>query len=421
MTRLEKQNFLIYSSGRFISFLGDAIQMIALPLFILDRTGSGTLMGLFSVLTIAPSVLMAPISGVIGDRLNRKKIMVNLDFARGAVILLLAFISFFGKLNIPMLFTMQVFISIMGNLFSASTSAMLPELVSENYFKKANSINASLESTAYILGPALSGLIYGIFGIKVIFLINALSFIISAFAEIFINYTPRHKLSNKISYSEFITDIKSGFGFILKTKGLKELLIFAAFANFIGGSLAGIGFPYAIREVIGFSAPQYGYMEAAFTVGTLLGSVLIGTLLAKWSGKIAMRTGLLAELFIGFLVALIMFPEVVEFFGGAGWLLFGAFAITMLFRGMFNIFVNITIQTNLQRLATPDFRSRVFATVGMVSRGAMPVGAMIYGILIDRLPIHYIFFVSAAINGVFIIFFVNRSPRETFDPVVESI
>lgn len=421
MNRLQKQNFRIYSSGRFVSFLGDAIQMIALPLFILDKTGSGTLMGLFSVLTIAPSVLIAPISGVIGDRFNRKKIMVNLDFARGLVILLLGLVSYFGDLGIPLLFTAQVFISIMSSLFNASTSAMLPELVTEKYLKKANSINASLESTAYIVGPAFGGLIYGLFGIKTVFLINALSFIISAIAEFFINYTPQHKLSKKISYGEFVTDIKSGFGFIFSRKGLKELLIFAAFANFIGGSLAGIGFPYATREVIGFSASQYGYMEAAFTAGTLLGSVLIGTLFVRWSGKTAMKTGLVAEFFISFVVALIMFPRVVDFFGGAGWLLFSIFAGTMLFRGMFNIFVNITIQTNLQRLTTPDFRSRVFATVGMVARGAMPVGAMLYGILIDRIPIHDIFFVSAIINGAFIVFFLKRSPSETFDPLIENI
>jgi MFS family permease len=93
---------------------------------VLDKTGSGTIMSIFIIAELIPRLLVNPIAGVIGDRYNRKKLMVWLDMARG--IFLFGVIAF-DLLNIQSLLAIQVVMSIMGAFFSAGISGMFPDLV----------------------------------------------------------------------------------------------------------------------------------------------------------------------------------------------------------------------------------------------------------------------------------------------------
>ena len=106
MTKEQKRNFLLYSAGRLVSLIGTGVQMIALPLYILDLTGSGTLMGTFALLSMLPGLIFSPIAGVLGDRMNRKKIMVNMDYLRGIIILFMAYSAYQGWMNIAFILSL---------------------------------------------------------------------------------------------------------------------------------------------------------------------------------------------------------------------------------------------------------------------------------------------------------------------------
>ena len=98
------RNFWLFTLGRLVSLIGSGVQALAIPLYILDLTGSGVMMGTFSVVTMLPRILFGPIAGVLGDRFNRKYIMIYMDFARGAAIILMAYLSDVGVLNLALLF-----------------------------------------------------------------------------------------------------------------------------------------------------------------------------------------------------------------------------------------------------------------------------------------------------------------------------
>jgi DHA3 family macrolide efflux protein-like MFS transporter len=95
---------LLYAAGRAVSVVGTNIQNIAVPLFILDLTGSGTVMGTFMIVSTVPRLIVYPIGGVVGDRVNRKWIMVWMDFGRGGLILLLALLAAKDYITVPLLF-----------------------------------------------------------------------------------------------------------------------------------------------------------------------------------------------------------------------------------------------------------------------------------------------------------------------------
>ena len=126
-------------------------------------------MGVFSVLTIVPALISTPFSGILGDRKNRRNIMVFMDFGRGTLICFLAFLALKGNMSIYILFAAQVFISIMDSLFAASSRALMPELVSKEILMEANSVSSGFDGVANIIGPCVGAITYGFWGIKAVF------------------------------------------------------------------------------------------------------------------------------------------------------------------------------------------------------------------------------------------------------------
>jgi DHA3 family macrolide efflux protein-like MFS transporter len=316
MKNAGKTNFRLFALGRLVSLIGTGIQMIAIPLYILDLTGSGAYMGIFTMLSLLPSLILGPFSGVIGDRYNRKKIMVSMDFLDGILILFLAFLAYIHSMNIAIIFTTQVFVSLIGAMFNSATSAMLPELVEEDELNRANSVIGGVNSFSMIVGPALGGIIYGVWGIGMVFLLNGVSFILSAISEMFIKYEKKSKNNEKLTAKIFFIDIKEGINYIFSYRGLKYLFIFAMITNFVFSPLFSVVLPYMVRKVIKFSAQQYGFLETSFTVGMLLGNIVFAVFLSKFHTKKLLLTGLFSFLGINLLFSFALFPQSVSYFSG---------------------------------------------------------------------------------------------------------
>ncbi|MGM0640320.1 MAG: MFS transporter [Thermotogota bacterium] len=417
MNKFEKRNFNIYLIGMFVSLLGTQIQFIAMPLFILDRTGSGSLTGIFTFMLLFPFMAVTPFAGVIGDRLNRKNIMVNMDLARGAMVMFLAVYAFMIEIPLVLVFVFQGIISVMDGFFSSSTSAMRADLVQPKDYALTNSKVTAMRSIAGLIGPAVGGMIYAFGGIGVVFLINALTFIISGFAEIFIKYNPEHiKDKEKMTVKKFASDIKEGYVFIMKQKGLKNLLFFASFSNFVLSPMMFVLFPYLFKEVIGFSGSKFGFVQAGFTAGALVGSILFSKFLINKSGKTNMTLGLGLQIFVGFAIGYLVLPATVNMFGGTSWAYFGVIIATMISWGIFNIWLNIPLQTNIQKMAPSYIRSRVFSVLELIFQGAVPIGSVIYGFMLDSFAPHKILIAAMSIGLVLALIFLFTSPKETFDP-----
>lgn len=403
----KNKNLWLYILGRFISLIGSGIQMIALPLYILDLTGSGTLMGVFSVLSMVPALLSAPLAGIIGDRKNRKNVMITMDLGRGTLIAILGILAMTSKLNVYILFSSQVIISIMDSLFGSSSSAIMPDLISNEELMKGNSLKGGFDAASMILGPALGGVIYGVFGITAVFLLNAASFFICAAFCIFMKYHKEIQIKDKLNSKVFLKENLEALKFIGSKKGLLQLFIFAMFSNFLMAPMFDIIMPFVLKKQIGFSSQQYGYGMCFFTVGVLIGNIAIANLYKKFTSKVLMKSGLIFETAFTMIGCALMFPKIVSVFGGATLSLFFAIVSCFLIIGIFNAFVNTPISTNLQKLVPDEMRSRFFSLLGIMSQGAVPLGSLIYGIVLDRIPYAYLLVIvniaSLLVTAIFLI------------------
>jgi len=410
------KNFWIYIGGRFISLIGSGIQTIALPLYILDVTGSGTLMGIFSMLTLLPALIVAPFSGIIGDRKNRKNIMITMDFGRGALISLLGIIAMIGAFNIYILFILQIFISIMDSLFNSSSSALMPDLISKDELIEANSTKGGFDAAATILGPALGGVIYGIWGIKMVFFINGISFMISAIFSMYITYKGQVVKNEieKVNIKIFLNENFEALKFIISKKGLLQLFSFAMISNFLLAPMFDIIMPYALRKEIGFSSQHYGYIMGFFTVGLLIGNISISAHFKKLGLKKLMKIGLIIETGVTVIVCGLIFPQIVGIYGGATLALFLSLSICCMSMGFFNAFVNTPISTNLQNLVPAEMRSRFFSILGMFSQGAIPIGALLFGLLLDITKYYNLLTIINIISILVVVIFLVKACDEAY-------
>lgn len=114
-------NFVLFLLGRMVSDVGNSVQMMTMPLYILDIGGSAATIGLFSFLSLLPALIIYPFAGVIGDRMNRKMIMVVTDLISSGVILVLGLISYWGLMRISIILMVQAVISLLNGLFEPAT------------------------------------------------------------------------------------------------------------------------------------------------------------------------------------------------------------------------------------------------------------------------------------------------------------
>lgn len=154
--KLFSKDFILVVIGQIISLFGNATIRFALPLYLLNLTGSSALYGTVTACAFIPAILLSPIGGIVADRVNKKNIMVILDFFTAAVILMFSLLMNGVNLILLLTVTLMILYGIAG-AYQPSVQASIPVLVNQNSFMMANSIINTISSFSSLLGPVLGG------------------------------------------------------------------------------------------------------------------------------------------------------------------------------------------------------------------------------------------------------------------------
>ncbi len=400
------KNFLLFAGGTLVSNVGSGAQGIALPLYILDLTGSGTLMGTLTFLSYLPRILLSPIAGVVGDRINRKYLMVTLDYTRGLIVLVLGILTYLKLLNISILFAAQIVLSTLDTFFGPATSAMVPDLVNEDELVRANSILGIVGGISSIIGPVIGGVIYGIGGIFLIFIINALSYIGSATFEIFIRYS---YIPKKVAFTlkNVVLEMKEGAIFIIKRKGLLILMGFSMFMNLVFNPFFQIVLPFIIRKIFKYPPSFVGLLEGMLVTGVLIANILLSLFFAKKDTGKLMKTG---ALMLEVLFSLFLF-SLSPLLGKVSLIIIFAIGV-----GFSIPFIDNPATANIMKMAHGAIRSRIMALLSMTSQFMVPLGALVFGLLLDKAPYYYLLLGVGAFTFAISFLFLFWAPREVFYP-----
>ena len=164
--------------GQVVSELGDWLNSIAIYALILRLSDSGMAMAGAMMAKLLPIVLISPIAGVVVDRVSRKAVMIVSDLLRFIVVLGFLFVE--DQSTLWFIYALVVIEISLSGFFEPARSAIIPSLVPKKHLVTANALSGSTWSVMLAFGAALGGVIVSLFGIRVAFIIDACTFLISA-------------------------------------------------------------------------------------------------------------------------------------------------------------------------------------------------------------------------------------------------
>ena len=367
--RLFSRDFTLMVIGQIISLLGNAVLRFALPLQVLDATGSAAAFGGVLALSMVPVLLCSPLGGVLADRVPRQRIMWGLDFSTAALAAGYGLL-FAGGHSVAAVGGMMVLLSAIQALYQPSVQASIPVLVAEEHLPAANGVVAQVQALSSLLGPILGGVLYGWVGLAPIVWVGAACFFGSAVMELFLRIPFRRREDGGAPLAAVGRDLRDAGVFLVREQpGLLRVLALIALIN-----LFLVGLPYLIKITLGLSSQLYSFAEAALSLGSILGGMLSGAALGRTGLRGAWRflLGTALSLLPIALALVLGLPPLVAY-GVILAAVLAGMACAMLF--------TVAAQTYLQRATPPHLLGKVAAFVSAISTCAMPLGQALYGVL----------------------------------------
>ncbi len=378
--KLFSKDFILVVIGQIISLFGNAALRFAMPLYLLNETGSSAVFGTVTACAIIPAILLSPVGGIVADRVNKRNVMVILDFFTAALIL--AFCVLMGGVNLVVLLTVTLMILYgIAGAYQPSVQASIPVLVGSDHMMEANSIVNMISSFSALLGPVLGGIVYSAYGLKPVLLVCIACFVISAVMEIFIHIPFEKQASEGSVWHTARSDFGQSIRFICKDMPVIGKAVLAVCGiNLFLSSMINVGLPYLVTEVIDLDAAQanqlYGFAEGILAAGGLAGGVCAGVFAKKLSVR---KAGMLIVT-----AAVCQFPIAVSLAVFSS----GMVTYVILTAGCFVVMTCCTVYTILmmtfyQTVTPPHLLGKVVAVIITVAMCAQPLGNAMYGVLFE--------------------------------------
>lgn len=392
------KDFLMVLAGQIISLFGNAVIRFALPLHLLNVTGSAALYGSITGIAFLPLIVMTPIGGMIADRINKRNIMVGLDFFTAALITV--FLLLYGKMDlVALVFVMLFLLYGISGAYQPAVQSSIPLLVKRESVMSANAWINMVSSLSGLLGPALGGVVYHTWGIMPVMAVCMICFVVSAVMEIFI-HIPYVKQAEKTGlWSTVRSDWKESITYITKTKPeLGKMTICCGVINLFLSSLIMVGIPVIITQRFQFAgnnnSEMYGFMQAILAVGGLAGGILAGICSDRLKIQSSWKFLLTAALSLcpmGMALLLVKSDEIAYIILGIC-----GFAV-MCCASLYTIQTMSCIQTE----TPPELVGKVVAWVIALATCAQPVGQILYGVVFEIMTgaEAWIFLITGAVSA----------------------
>jgi MFS family permease len=410
--KTQHKNIILFSIGKFISIFGTSILTFAAGLFVLKQTGSGLSFAATLISGLLPIIIFGPISGILADRLNKKRIVLITDFLNGLLFLVLFFLKLPFEAHIYYIYIIAFLTTSLTTLFDISMMSAIPRLVSDEKLIMLNATNRIITSASTILGPIIGGLVYVFLSLEAFFLINGISFMISFAIEIWIdfNFNLKEKEKDKPAQEklkighEFVDGIK----YISKKQDLRLIIIVVVLINFFLGFSGTVPLPFVINTTLGLSAKAFGIIEAAFPVGLILGAFFVKRVikLAKTETLVIWDSMLLAVVMM--LSGIPMFVKV-QFSEGIYMVFFSVLSGVM---GVLIAWLDIPVINYLQTLVEEKYRGKLLGLTVSLGKIVLPIAYILTGFLLNAINPGWVMVGGSAILLASSVIILNKDKEQ---------
>ncbi len=275
------RSFSLFYAGQALSFAGDGLRLIAIPLLVYHLTGSALSIGVTYALELGPFALFGLVGGSLADRVDRRKLMIACDFVRFTILVTFALGYAFGFLTLPILYVGIAVISIAAAIFVNGQASSIPYLVGKDRVTKAISMLLAAEQTSQMILPPIGGALFALIGPLPALAINACTYLGSQISIAIVPSfgpdepgripTPRHVAS----------DIRLGFRFLFADAAMRTVACNSLVLNFFGFMFGAAYIPY-LKSDFHASDATVGVAFGIGAFGALIGSWLAGHVPSDW-------------------------------------------------------------------------------------------------------------------------------------------
>ena len=385
------RNYRLVFLGALVSELGALLYNFAVGFYILEISDNNAfLQGMYLALCGVALLLFTPIGGVLGDRVNKAKIMYVCDYIKGGMIMLATVFMMIlpsPTAHIVILFVLGILGNVVSGIFTPAAGAMLPNIVESEQLQQANAYFSIKNSMETILGVVLAGLLYAALPLNVLFLAVGVCFIISGISEMMIRYdhTPS---PDPITLRLAVSDMKEGFLYLKGQKAILAIMGSVLFINFFITPVTGNFIPYFIRTDLG-TASSYLFdsllkpelWSSVFNVcigaSSLIGAAILSARKQeeKCGQKVAGRLCLFSGVMIALAAGYWWFVD--QGVSINGFLLL--FCVGCLAMGLLLSFINIPLSTAIQSRVERNKLSKVNSFLSIGSQGMIPIASVLAG------------------------------------------
>ncbi len=374
--------FLVLFTGQAFSLFGSRLVQFALVWHLTELTKSPSVLATASIAALLPQVFIGPFAGALVDRWNRRVVMMVADSLIALSILFLAFMFSVGRVEVWHIYAVMMFRAAGGAFQWPAMQASTSMMVSRKHLSRVAGLNQALSGLVAVSAPPLGALLLAIMPIQYVLVIDVLTAIFAVGPLMFIIVPqPEHDGG---SARGVLGDMKEGFQWIFKQKGLLVIMLMSLCINMVTTPTFTM-LPLLITEFFKGGAIELAWVQSANGVGMILGGITLGV----WGGfKSKINTA-----FSGLFVA------------GIGLLVFSRTPADMLWIGVASMFVfgfmnsiaNSSFFSVLQALIPHDMQGRVFTLIMSTSVAVSPIGLAIAGPVVELTGLRFWFVISGVV------------------------
>jgi MFS transporter, DHA3 family, macrolide efflux protein len=387
-----RRNVALFLFGQTVSLFGSMVVQYAVMWWVTLETQSGLAVALYAIAAFAPQGVVTIFGGVLADRMNRRVLVMIADGGIAVVTLVLAILMSNGVNDLWIVLLAVAARSVGAGVQAPAVQAMIPQIVPAEHLMRVNGIFQTTQSAMALLAPAAAGAIFAVFGIVPVFFLDAITAVIGIALLGLVAVPTLERMAN--ASTTYRQDLLEGMRHVWTHQIVRWLLIVYAIIFLL---TVAPSFVTPLMAARSFGADEWllAVLEIVFSLGMILGGILVSTILAKRS-----RMALILFATYGFGVATVAM--------GLSTNLWVFYSFMFAFGLLVPLF-STPFTTLLQESVEPDKHGRVFSFFSLVVALAIPIGMVVFGPLADLVSVQ-ILLITTGLTAVGVITVATRLP-----------
>ncbi|MEW1842924.1 MFS transporter [Nonomuraea angiospora] len=387
-----RRNVALFLAGQTVSLFGSMVVQYVVMWWVTLETRSGLAVALYAVAAFLPQGVVSIFGGVLADRMNRRVLVMVADGGIAAATLVLALLMANGVTDLWIVLLAVAVRSVGAGFQTPAVQAMIPQIVPPERLMRVNGIFQTIHSAMALLAPAVAAAIFATFGLVPVFFLDVVTAVVGIGLLALVAVPTLERVAE--AGATYRQDLNEGMRYIRSNPVVRWLLTVYAIIFLLTVAPSFVT-PLMVARSFGTEKWMLAALEVAFSVGMMLGGVLVSTLLAN-RGRVRM-----------ILFAVYGFGAVTVALGLSTnlWVFYGFMFVLGLLVPPFST----PFMTLIQETVESGMQGRVFSYVGIVMALATPIGMVVFGPMADVVSVQ-VLLIAAGLAAIVVIAIATRLP-----------